>query len=107
MSDFLSNRQAIKETIKAIREGFHICSERGINPKEEKVNRLYYLPLFICVPIVKKIFSNEDMGLMFDGYLKQSTDEVKKMLVSVIDTSGEYDMKMPYLKRLHHSLEKL
>jgi 2-dehydropantoate 2-reductase len=83
MEAFIDNTKIVKNTIKDIRRGFHICAERGIDPGKEKVNKLYYLPLFISVPVVKKIFSDEAMRLMFDGYLKYSTEEVKKMLADI------------------------
>ncbi len=83
MEAFVNNTKIVKETIKDIRRGFHICLERGIEPRKEKVNKLYYLPLFISVPVVKKIFSDEVMHLMFDGYLKYSTEEAKQMLAEI------------------------
>lgn len=83
MKAFVDNTKIIKKTIKDIRRGFQICAERGIDPGKEKVNKLYYLPLFISVPIVKKIFRDEVMRLMFDGYLKHSTEEVKQMLADI------------------------
>lgn len=106
MENFLSNSQAIKQALKVVREGFEICSARGINPKKEKVNKLYYLPLFISVPIVKKIFSNEDMSLMFDLYLKYSTDEVKAMLENVIESGRKHNVKMDNLIALQKELTK-
>lgn len=80
MGAFVKNTRVVRESIKNIRKGFRICEERGIDPKKEKVNKLYYLPLFISVPVVKKIFSDEVMRLMFDGYLEDSKSEVEKML---------------------------
>ncbi|MDR1091026.1 MAG: ketopantoate reductase family protein [Prevotella sp.] len=83
MEAFIDNTKIVKDTIKDIRRGFQICAERGIDPRKEKVNKLYYLPLFISVPVVKKIFNDEVMRMMFDGYLKYSTEEVKKMLADI------------------------
>ena len=80
METFLKNTKIVKETIMAVRDGFHVCSQMGIDPKKEKVNRLYYMPLFLSVPIVKKVFSDVAMQAMFDGYLKNSTNEAKKMI---------------------------
>ncbi|MFV0418856.1 MAG: ketopantoate reductase family protein [Dysgonomonas sp.] len=107
MEKFLKDSDAMKKALKAVREGFNICSARGINPKKEKVNKLYYLPLFISVPIVKKIFSNEDMSLMFDGYLKYSADEVKAMLENVIESGRRHTIKMDNLIALQSELTKL
>lgn len=83
METFLNNTKTVKETIKNIRKGFRICAERGIDPRKEKVNKLYYLPFFISVPVVKKLFNDEVMHMMFDGYLKSSTEEVKYMLIDI------------------------
>lgn len=52
------------------------------------MNKLYYLPLFICIPIIRKVFSDEAMQAMFDGYLRNSTREVSRMLADII-LSGE------------------
>ena len=84
MEAFLKNTKIVKETIMAVRDGFHVCSQMGIDPKKEKVNRLYYMPLFLSVPIVKKVFSDVAMQAMFDGFLKNSTTEVKKMIENVL-----------------------
>ena len=84
MEVFLKNTKAVKEVIMAIRNGFHVCSKMGIDPKKEKVNKLYYLPLFLSTPIVKKVFSDVAMQAMFDGYLKNSTKEVEKMIGDVL-----------------------
>lgn len=95
---FLRSPSIAKETIKAIREGFHVCSALGIDPKKEKVNKLYYLPLFICYPIVRKVFSDEAMQAMFDGYLANSQDEVGKMLKDIISSGGKQGLQTTYLK---------
>jgi len=100
MSAFFNNKQIIRDSIKAIREGFEICSKRGINPKKEKVNRLYYLPFLICIPVMKNIFSNEDMASMFDGYLKHTDREIRYMLNKIISSGKEFDVKTPYLNHL-------
>lgn len=104
MKSFVGNPKVVKESIKAIREGFQVCAQREINPKKEKVNKLYYLPLFICSPIVRKLFSNEVMASMFEGYLKSSTDEVKSMLEKIISSGEKYNIKTPYTKKLQKSI---
>lgn len=97
--NLLMDKQVLKDSVKAIREGFSICEKKGINPKKEKVNQLYYLPFFICLPIMKKIFGNEDMSMMFDKYLGQSADEVREMLKVIMDDAEPN--KMPYLDDLY------
>ena len=98
MKSFISNTKIIKTTIKSIREGFYVCSQMNINPKKEKVNKLYYLPLFISVPIVKKIFRDEAMQAMFDGYLKNSTKEIQLMVQKIISDGDKSGIKTSYLK---------
>lgn len=98
MEVFLKKPSIVKEAIKAIREGFHVCSALGTDPKKEKVNKLYYLPLFISFPIVRKVFSDEAMQAMFDGYLTNSQEEIKKMLEDIISSGEKQSLQTTYLK---------
>lgn len=45
--------------MRAIREGLAICGKMGIDSKAEKANRPYHLPLFISVPMAKKIYGDD------------------------------------------------
>lgn len=101
---FANNSSIIKETIKSIREGLNVCLGRGINPKTEKSNKLYSLPLFISVPIAKKIYGNESLNLMFDGHIKHSPEEIKKMIDDVIADGKKYKVPVPHLKELQKSI---
>ncbi len=104
MNAFINKPQIIREAIKAVREGFQICTAKGIDPKKEKVNQLYYFPLFITTPIVRKIFNEESMSLMFDGYLKNSVNEIENMLQHIIESGEKNNIEMPYLKNLQQSI---
>lgn len=104
INQLLSDKEALKGSVKAIRESFHVCESKEIDPRKEKVNRLYYLPLFICIPIMRKIFSNEDMSGMFDGYLRQSVDEVGMMLGSIMKNGKVCGIAMPYLEDLYKNI---
>jgi ketopantoate reductase len=95
---FVNNSGIIRETIKSIREGLEICEKRGMHPKTEKANQLYYLPLFISVAIAKKIYANEALSVMFDGHTRHSPDEMKKMLDDLLDSAKEYGVEVPYLQ---------
>lgn len=86
MKDFLSKKNSIKEAVLATREGFHICSQVGFDPKKEKVNKLYYMPMFICIPVIRKVFSDKSMVMMFDGYIKHASDEVKLMTGNIMNS---------------------
>ena len=99
-SKFIENTAIIKTTMKAIREGLAICKRMGINPKTEKANRLYLLPLFISVPIAKKIYSNDALQLMFEGHINHSPAEIKQMIYDIIDSGAKYAVATPNLTHL-------
>ena len=100
---FAGNSKIIREAIKSIREGLEVCLKRGIDPKTEKANKLYYLPLFISVSIAKKIYANEALSIMFDGHTKHSLDEMKKMLEDIIECGEKLNVDMPFLKEFNES----
>ena len=102
---FAGNSEIIRKTIRSIREGLEVCIKRGIDPKTEKANKLCYLPLFIGVSIAKKIYANEALSIMFDGHTKHSPDEMKKMLVDIIECGGKLNVDMPFLKQLKEGME--
>lgn len=97
---FVNDSTIIRTTIRGIREGFSICLKRGYDAKVEKANKLYQLPLFIAVPIARKIYSNEALQLMFDGHVNHSPDEVGQMIEDVIDYGIKYGIATPNLIKL-------
>ena len=99
-SKFIKNTAIIKTAMKAIREGLAICKEMGINPKTEKANRLYLLPLFISVPIAKKIYSNEALQLMFEGHINHSPAEIRQMIDDIINSGKTYGVDTPNFSQL-------
>ena len=99
-SKFIKNTAIIKTAMKAIREGLAICKRMGINPKTEKANRLYLLPLFISVPIAKKIYSNEALQLMFEGHINHSPTEIRQMIDDIINSGKIYGVDTPNLSQL-------
>ncbi len=103
MKNFTNNTELIKEAITSIREGFEVCKKRGINPKKEKSNAIYYLPFFISIPIIKKVFSNEILSLMFEGHVKHAPDEMKKMIHDILENGKEYNISLPILERFQSS----
>lgn len=104
MRNFTKNTELIKESIMSIREGFEVCQKRGINPKKEKSNAIYYLPFFISIPIIKKVFSNEVLSLMFEGHVRHAPDEMKKMVQDILEKGKEYNIKLPILEGFQSSL---
>ena len=99
-SKFIKNTAIIKTAMKAIREGLAICKKMGINPKTEKANRLYLLPLFISVPIAKKIYSNDALQLMFEGHINHSPAEIRQMIDDIINSGKTYGVDTPNLSQL-------
>ena len=97
---FVSHSSIIRTTIRAIREGFAICLKRGYDAKTEKANKLYQLPLFISVPIAKKIYSNEALQLMFDGHVNHSPEEVRQMIEDMITFGIKYGIATPHFIKL-------
>ncbi len=90
MKGFLSKKSTIKEAVLATREGFHICSQVGFDPKKENVNKLYYMPMFICVPVIRKVFNEESMAMMFDGYIKHAYNEIKLMTENIMNSKKRF-----------------
>lgn len=94
---FVGNSAIIRTTIRAIREGFAVCSKRGFDAQAEKANKLYRLPLFLSVPIAKRIYSNEALQLMFDGHVNHSPAEVRQMIEDLISYGMKYGIDTPNL----------
>lgn len=72
----------------------------GINPKTEKANILYHLPLFISVPIAKKIYGNDALQLMFEKHINHSPDEIRQMIDEIIDSAVKLGVAIPNLLQL-------
>lgn len=87
-------------TIGAIREGFAICLKRGYDPKAGKANKLYRLPLFICVPLARKIYNNESLQLMFNRHIKHAETEIRLMIDDIIKSGTDYEIPTPCMETL-------
>ena len=103
-AQFIKETDILKQTICAIREGFSICKKRGINPKDEKANRLYRLPLFLAVPIAQKIYADEALQKMFDGHVTHSPDEIRQMLDDMIEGGKTYRVDTPNLTAMREQV---
>lgn len=103
---FSSDTKILRHTFKAIREGLKVCFKIGIDPKSERTNQLYYLPLFIGTAIAKKVYSNEALCLMFDGHTQHAPDEMQKMLNDIIDCARDNNIQTPYLSDLSGKIKK-
>ncbi|MDU1891712.1 MAG: 2-dehydropantoate 2-reductase N-terminal domain-containing protein [Dysgonomonas sp.] len=102
-ANFSKDSKILKESVKAIREGLNICAKLGIDPKAENANKPYYIPLFILIPILKIVYRNEALTIMFDGHTKHSPDEMKKMLDDIIKKGKENGVEIPYLINMYNS----
>lgn len=102
---FIKDSTAIRTAILAIREGFAICRKRGYDPKKEKANRLYRLPLFFSVPVARKVYSNEALQLMFDGHIGHSPEEVRQMVKDMIRSGVEYGVETPNFIALNERID--
>lgn len=102
--EFVSSTSTMKIAIKAIREGLKICTKKGVDLRKEKTNRLYTLPTFIGTRIMKKIYSDEALQLMFDGHTKHASVEMVKMLDDLIQDGKMYNIGTPYLNSLRESI---
>ena len=98
--NFVNDSSIVRMTIRAIREGFAICMKRGYNAKGEKANKLYHLPLFISVPVARKIYNNESLRLMFDGHINNAEAEIRLMIEDIIKSGNEYEIPTPYMSAL-------
>ena len=94
---FVNNSTIMKEAVNAIREGLAVCSKMSVEPKSVKANRPYYLPLFFLVPVLKRIYRNEGLTIMFNGHTKHSPKEMKKMLTDIIKSGKDNKLEMSYL----------
>ena len=97
---FVNDPVVIRIVIRAIREGFAVCLKKGYNAKMEKANKLYHLPLWISVPIAKKIYGNEALQLMFDGHVSHSPGEVRQMIEDIVTSGAELGVSTPNLEKL-------
>jgi hypothetical protein len=67
----------------------------------------YTLPLFISIPIAKRIFSQEVLSMMFEGHVRHSPDEIKKMLQDILERGEQYNISIPVLKGYRETLMNL
>lgn len=76
----------------------------GVEPKTEKANKQYRLPLFISVPIAKKIYSDEVLQLMFEGHINHSPAEIRRMVDDIIESGMKLGTATPNLARLRRDI---
>lgn len=97
---FVENSNFIKEGILAVREGFEVCKQKGANAKRIMPQSLYYLPLFILIPILKQMYSAKEVQLMTERYIASSASEMKFMFYSIYEDGQKYNIEMPVYSSL-------
>lgn len=93
-SNYISDKKYIKHTIKLIREGFKVCSLLKINVRKIYPQAFYYLPMWIMVPTLLKMFSSKESQLMIQGHISHSPDEMKEMFYDVYSTGKNLHLPM-------------
>jgi len=91
---FVQNSSLIREMILALRESLDVCRARGISSKD----RSYSLPLFILVPLTKRLLRSEAGRLGTEGHVGHASDEVQFIYSEVLAQGDRLGVKMPYLK---------
>lgn len=88
----------IKLSIDVIREGFKVCRAVGIPTWRVFPQAFYYLPVWLLLPKLKKIFSSKESQLMIKGHISHSPDEMKEMFYKVLDAGDKLNISMPNYK---------
>jgi ketopantoate reductase len=95
-----------REMFLAIRESLEVCRARGINPMSFPENRLYYVPLFLLVPLTKRLFRSEEARLGLEGHAGHAADEMQVIYHEVLAEGERLGVKMPYLGGFQEYVEK-
>jgi ketopantoate reductase len=93
---FTSNFQLIKQLALATREGFRVCVKEKANPLRIHPFSLFYLPLFIITPLLKRYF-HPDMTRSMEGRMKHGLDEMRKQYADIMKSAAEHGVHAPYL----------
>ncbi len=95
----------LREMFLAMRESLDVCRARGINPMSIPANRLDYLPLFLLVPVTKRLFQSEEARLGLEGHAGHAADEMLFIYHEVLAEGERLGVKMPYLRGFQEYLE--
>lgn len=104
--DFASDKEIVRKTLFAIREGLRVCKARGIRVNRIKPQCYYFLPTFIMIPFMKAMYSTDGAKLMIKGHITHSLDEMKYMVYEIISSSKKYNVETPYLEMMRQKVEK-
>ena len=96
----------LREMFLALRESLEVCRARGINPMSIPENRLDYLPLFLLVPVTKRLFRSEEARLGLEGHAGHAADEMQFIYHEVLAEGERLGVKMPHLRGFQEYVEK-
>jgi len=91
----LSQNDRIREMILTTREGLKVCKEMGYNPLYITPIIILYLPLFLLVPLFRKMFADEDELRMVNGHFSHGKEEMINGWKEVLETGKKYKISMP------------
>jgi 2-dehydropantoate 2-reductase len=97
---------SIKDSYRAMREGWKICRKQGIYPWTVAPTCYYYLPFFILIPLTQWLYKKQEMKEMFERHIKHSTIEMKDMYYTLLDEARKYDIKMPVYEGYETSVQE-
>lgn len=95
-STFAANYPLIKQLAKAIREGLRVCVKEKANPLRIYPYSLFYLPLFIITPLLKR-YVNPDMTRAMEGRMKHGFDEMRKQYADILQSAVDHGVQTTYL----------
>lgn len=93
---FTSNFQLTKQLALATREGFRVCMKEKANPLRILPFTLFYLPLFIITPLLKRYF-HPDMIRSMEGRMKHGLDEMRKQYADILQSAVDHGVQTPCL----------
>lgn len=98
--NYVSDIQYIRHSVKVIREGFKVCATLKIHAWKIYPQALYYLPMWILLPALLKMYSTEETQLMIQGHISHSLDEMKQMFYDVLNTGESFHLSMACYKQM-------
>lgn len=93
--DRFRSNDFIKESYLAMREGWKICTEQGIDPRKVAPTKYYYLPFFLLIPLSRWVYNRKGMREMLEGHVKHARDEMRDMYFTLLSMGKKYGIKMP------------
>ncbi|MFD3157329.1 ketopantoate reductase family protein [Haloimpatiens sp. FM7330] len=96
----------IKLSILIVREGYKVCRAVGIPIWKAFPQVLYYLPISLLLPQLKKMFSSKETQLMIKGHISHSPDEMKEMFYKVLNMGEKLNISMPNYRNVKKYIDE-